>query len=382
MSEYQYYEFRNLSGSLTRKQQQCLRGISSRASISAAHFSNEYHFGDLQADASDLMADFFDLGLYMANWGSAELYIKMPRQLLDEQLLQAFQINGIFEYKHLGENWLLHFALSETEDYLLIEGKCESWMGKLQALRDELYRGDYRCLYIIWLCAFYYDCEEVDKLPQLNAALSGFSEAQQAFAEFLHLDSTWLTALNQLLPSQKESKKLDDNESKKQWLSGLTEQQIQSTLLQLLNDNAQICQEQLLRAYQSDQQCNKSHIIGEIDPIVLQKCHQQILQQAQQQQEEIRQQQQKKRQVLRAHYLKGVYQEKEKFWQAAQDDVEKAGSRAYDNAAQKLFDLSQAYQLNQAADEFQLHLTQFMQPYLRKRAFIKGLRTLGLSFTC
>lgn len=371
MSEYQYYEFRNLSGSLTREQQQSLRRISSRASIGASYFSNEYHYGDLHASASDLMADFFDVGLYMANRGSAELYIKLPRPLLDEQLLQAFQINSVFEYKSLGEHWLLHFALPEIEGNFEVEGECESWMGRLQGIRDELCRGDYRCLYIIWLCAFYYDREQLAKLAQLNTALSGFSEAQQALAEFLHIDSTWLTALSQLLPSQKESEQPDNNELKKQWLSRLTEQQIQSTLLQLLNGNAQITQEQLQCAYQLDQQLHQTHLIGKLD-----------LSGLQQQQEKIRQQEKMNKQVLRNHYLQGVYQEKDKYWQTAQNEVEKASSRTYDNAAQNLFDLSQAYQLNQAADDFQLHLTQFMQAYLRKRAFIKRLHTLGLSFRC
>jgi hypothetical protein len=381
MSEYQYYEFRNLSNSLTSKQQQSLREISSRASISSAHFINEYHYGDLRAKPIDLMADFFDVGIYMANWGSAELYIKIPSPLLDGKVLQAFQIDYIFDYKNLGEHWLLHFAIPENDDYFDLEGDdCDYWMARLQEIRAELYRGDYRCLYIIWLCAFYYDRREVDKLPQLNCILSGFSEAQQAFAEFLHVDATWLTALTQVLPAQKESEQIDENGLKKQWLSQLTEQQIQSILLQLLNDNAQVCQEQLLCAYQLAQQSHKTNIIGEIDPTELLQYHQQAVQKERQQQAETELQEQNKKQVLREHYLKSVYQEKEKYWRIVQNDVEKASSRTYDNAAQNLLDLSQAYLLNQTADDFQLRLTEFMQAYLRKRAFIQRLHTLGLSF--
>ena len=74
--------------------------------------------------------------------------------------------------------------------------------------------------------------------------------------------------------------------------------------------------------------------------------------------------------------------DQEKYWQIVPNIKEKASSRVHENTAQNLFDLSQAYQLNQATDDFQLRLTEFMQPYLRKRAFIGRLDILGLSFTC
>jgi hypothetical protein len=49
MSEYQYYEFLALDRPLTYGEQELLRGISSRAQITATSFSNHYEYGDLKA---------------------------------------------------------------------------------------------------------------------------------------------------------------------------------------------------------------------------------------------------------------------------------------------------------------------------------------------
>jgi hypothetical protein len=71
VSEYQYYAFLALDRPLTGKQRAELRSISSRAEITATRFVNEYEWGDLKGDPREMVEQYFDAFLYLANWGPA-----------------------------------------------------------------------------------------------------------------------------------------------------------------------------------------------------------------------------------------------------------------------------------------------------------------------
>jgi hypothetical protein len=59
VSEYQCYEFLALDRRLTAQEMAEHRSISTRAEITPTRFWNEYHWGDLKADPSDLLARYF-----------------------------------------------------------------------------------------------------------------------------------------------------------------------------------------------------------------------------------------------------------------------------------------------------------------------------------
>ena len=71
MSEYQYYEFLAIDRPLDEGEMRELRGISSRADITPMHFVNEYDYGNLSADPGKLLEQYFDVHVYLTNWGTA-----------------------------------------------------------------------------------------------------------------------------------------------------------------------------------------------------------------------------------------------------------------------------------------------------------------------
>jgi len=73
ISEYQYCEFRAIDKPLTPQQQAVLRSCTSRATITATSFINEYHWGNLKGDPLDWMQPYFDAHVYSANWGNCSL---------------------------------------------------------------------------------------------------------------------------------------------------------------------------------------------------------------------------------------------------------------------------------------------------------------------
>ena len=82
MSEYQYYEFQSVDRPLTQTERQELRAISTRARITASSFTNHYDWGDLKADPALLLERYFDLFLYLANWGSRRFAVRLPAGVL------------------------------------------------------------------------------------------------------------------------------------------------------------------------------------------------------------------------------------------------------------------------------------------------------------
>ena len=72
MSEYQYYEFLAVDRSLTDEERAALRTITTRATITPWRLQNVYHWGSFKGDPLDLMTRYFDLFVYVANWGTAD----------------------------------------------------------------------------------------------------------------------------------------------------------------------------------------------------------------------------------------------------------------------------------------------------------------------
>ena len=85
MSEYQYYEFLAVDRPLTAAEQAEVRQLSTRARITATSFTNEYHWGDFKGSADQMMQRFYDAHLYLANWGTHRIMLRLPRTLLDRK---------------------------------------------------------------------------------------------------------------------------------------------------------------------------------------------------------------------------------------------------------------------------------------------------------
>ncbi len=116
VSEYQYYEFQALDRPLGEEDRKALRTLSSRARITATSFTNSYEWGNFKGLPDELMARWFDLHLYLANWGTRRLMIRFPRRLIDAGALKPFlrAADGA-TFKPAGENLVLDIERDEME---------------------------------------------------------------------------------------------------------------------------------------------------------------------------------------------------------------------------------------------------------------------------
>lgn len=186
MSEYQYYEFQAIDRLLTEADRQALRAISSRARITATSFINSYEWGDLKGDPALFMARWFDLHLYLANWGARRLMIRLPLALVElariEPMLRCIDAVTLVATDQ-------HLILDIQRDEIEVEDWDDGagWLAALAPLRADLLAGDLRLLHLLWLTAIEEGDLEDDDIEPLPG-LGPLTPALEACARFLGID--------------------------------------------------------------------------------------------------------------------------------------------------------------------------------------------------
>ena len=180
MSEYQYYEFQAIDRPLDRAAQEVLRSISSRARITATSFTNHYEWGDLKGDPRKFVEQWFDLHLYLANWGTRRLMMRLPKRFLNQVDIDDFlrEVDWV-EIWTSGNNLIIDICRDEVEP----DDDWDDGSGRLATLaplRADLLAGDLRLFYLLWLTAVQDELvsdDEMEPLPgvgPLTGALEGF----------------------------------------------------------------------------------------------------------------------------------------------------------------------------------------------------------------
>src|SRR4051794_12697384 len=93
MSEYQYYEFQALDRRLTEAEMAEVRALSSRAAVTPTTARFVYNYGDFRGDPTAVLAKYFDVMLYIANWGTRRLMFRLPPAMVDRAALQPYCVD-------------------------------------------------------------------------------------------------------------------------------------------------------------------------------------------------------------------------------------------------------------------------------------------------
>lgn len=226
MSEYQYYEFLAVDRPLDERQQAEVRALSTRARVTATSFTNEYHWGNFRGDPRKMMERYYDAHLYLTNWGTHQVMLRLPRALLSPETAGQYCIDPHVAAWTSGEHLILDL-ISEDESGDWVEG-AEDSLSAIVGVRAELTAGDLRPLYLAWLAAygtwerdedaFDYD-EENDLEPPVPPGLGAITAPQRALADFLRLDVGLLTIAAQASPPLAETK--DDPRKLAKWIRDL-----------------------------------------------------------------------------------------------------------------------------------------------------------------
>lgn len=265
MSEYQYYEFVAVDRPLTSKQQDELRAVSTRGRISSSSFVNDYQWGDLKADPRMWMERYFDAHLYLANWGSHRIALRLPRAALDPTTAARYCVGGA------AASWATrtHVVVDlHGED----EDGVEDWVdpeGRLAAIvpaRSELAAGDMRPLYLAWLLVVQdRELDEDELEPPVPAGLGELSGPQRALAEFLRLDPDLLTAAAEA--SESLTVTAPSAAVLGRWVTALPESDKDELLLRVLRGDGALLRSEMLHRFHgtnADQPTDGGRTVGEL----------------------------------------------------------------------------------------------------------------------
>lgn len=191
MSEYQYYEFQAVDRPLTEREMRELRACSSRATITATRFVNHYEWGSFKGNPSAWVEKYFDAFLYLANWGTHELMIRLPQKALNLETAKQYCCGRAASARIKGDFVILELS-SEEEGGDWEDGS--GWLSSLISLRGDLAAGDHRALYLAWLLgAQGGELEDDATEPPVPAGLGQLTAPLQALADFLRIDGDLLT---------------------------------------------------------------------------------------------------------------------------------------------------------------------------------------------
>ena len=144
MSEYRYHEFQAIDRPLSPADMSGLQQLTTRATIMATRLPYVYHRGDFKGDQLEVMGRYFDAFVYVANWGTHWLMLRLPAACFDPALVSRCAEDDSLAVHHQGSNVILEFTARDDEREWIDDHEAEAWMPALLPLRSELADEDLR----------------------------------------------------------------------------------------------------------------------------------------------------------------------------------------------------------------------------------------------
>ena len=384
MSEYQYYEFQAIDRPLSEADRSALRSLSTRARITATSFTNHYDWGNFKGDPQQLMARWFDLHLYLANWGTRRLMIRLPQRLVDRSRLDAFLPNSdLVDILVSGENLIVDIGVDiygdewpeydEEDDW----DDGSRWLGALAPLRADVLSGDLRLFYLLWLKALELDelaDDETEPLPGIGP-LTG---ALEAFADFVRLDPD-------LLQSAVEVSGLgEDGEAAagvaREAIAGIPETEKTALLQRLADGDPHVAAEVRSRvrkavASAAGQTYTDRRTVADLRSRAAERRATREAIEAERREAE-RQQQAQEAEKTRQIRLAAVRRQGTEVWNEVEKAISKRNPDGYEQAASLLLDLQTLAGEDGEMETFRNRLHSLRERHARKPRFIERLAQL------
>lgn len=206
MSEFQYYEFQAIDRSLSPDEIEAVNKLSSHIEVGTSSAVVTYEWGDFKHDPREVVAQYFDAMIYMADWGSRRLIFRFPKELIVFSQLDPYGVEDQVDLDVRDKYIILDIQLHDEEGAGWVES--DGVLSALIPLRDDILRGDYRALYLAWLAALGSDegvIFEDDAEPPVPAGLQTLTDSLQALAEFLRVDDRLLEVAATASPKRHET---------------------------------------------------------------------------------------------------------------------------------------------------------------------------------
>jgi len=379
MSEYQYYEFQAIDRPLTAKEMSELRSYSTRARITPTSFVNDYSWGNFKGNEDAWMEKYYDAFLYLANWGTHVLKLRLPSRLLEPLTAEKYCGGDSASVREKDGKVILSFVSQDEEDGQWVEG--EGHLSSIISVRAELARGDQRALYLGWLLrAQAAELDDDDVEPPVPPGLGELSASLESLAEFLRIDGDLLHV------AAKASQPLGDTgvdrDAVRAWVGKLEAKDKDELLANLIvdSDHAQFTELRL--------RFLKERAAGGTGPAATGRTVGQLLKAAkayaakrQRTEAEKRAKEKARREreaaIAREKHLDSLVGREAKLWAEVDTLVASKQPKSYDQAVKLLVDLRDL-EARGKGNDFRMRIEALRQAQTRKPSFIERLRKAGL----
>lgn len=376
MSEYQYYEFLAVDKPLTDHQIRQVRRYSSRADITSTRFVNVYHWGDFRGDVMDFLKRFFDLHVYVANWGTHHFAFRIPKGLISVASVKDYVTQENLAVLPTSEHIIFYLSF-DTEDFDDWDDMDDGsgWMASLAPVREEIISGDYRALYLAWLAEAQWSEPDDDSLePPVPAGLQSLSAAQKALAEFLRLDKDVLAVAVKASPSLTA-----DRPRMAEWIAGLPEREKNEVLLALFDGSDPHAAVKLRRRFNIAQAKTRGRPATDARRTVgsILTAARRITEERQRQEARRRAEAQARREAeaakARAEYLAGLAKREPAAWRQVEELIGTKQPRRYDEAVTLLRDLSDLARQSGTEAQFADRIADLKDRYANRPSLLQRL---------
>ena len=384
MSEYQYYEFLAIDRPLDEQQQAQVRALSTRAHITASSFTNEYHWGDFSGDPAQLMERYYDAHLYLANWGTHRVMLRLPKSLLSPKIAEQYCVGEQVTAWISGKNLILDLTSEAEEEFW--EEDVERSLSAIIGVRAELAAGDLRPLYLAWLSgygawerdedAFEYD-EEDELEPPVPPGLGSLTASQRALADFLRLDADLLAVAAEASSSPPAVQ--DDPAALAAWIAALPAAEKDALLLRVAQDQAAQVRMELRRRFRGPVppvEGPRRTVAALLDAAAVRRQERERSAAAKRAEEEARRE--RERALARERRLDQLARDEETAWARVEALIATKRAVEYDQAVELLKDLEAVAHRADHIAAFSERFTRLRTQHLRKPSLIQRFDRAGL----
>jgi len=379
MSEYQYYEFLALDQPLSEKQMRELRSVSTRATITSTRFTNHYEWGDFKGDPAEWMERYFDVFVYVANWGTREFMVRLPRHALDLKLARRYCCGDTASVRVQGEFVILSFLSNDESGDGEEWDDGTGWLSGLAPLRADLAAADHRALYLAWLwCVRCGEVEDGAEEPPVPSGLGRLNAPLRSFADFLRLDPDLIAAAAEA--SADVNERLQPR-ALAPWIAALPQAEKDKWLLRLALGEERLLQTELLRRFRTAQSKAAPPLPAPRTVAQLGKAAEQRMQARKRGEAEKAAAQharyEKEQAALRDAKLNQLGRRESKSWDDVNRLITGKTPKQYDLAIQLLKDLGELAARQGRNAEFARRIEAIKQDHSRKPRFIERLEQAG-----
>ena len=324
------------------------------------------------------MERWFDLHLYLANWGTRQLAIRLPKRLVDHDRLDAWLMGtDIAEVLDAGDNLILDIC-DDGENAHSDWDDGTGWLVALAPLRADLLAGDWRLPYLLWLTGVQNGSLRDDALEPLPG-IAPLNGGLQAFAEFFRIDSDLVQAAAEASPDPRR-KALSSAELRTA-ITAMSESQKTALLTRLAEGDPHVGAELRHRArtVRSQQDLRESPPLRTAG--VLRKRAIAIRERreaaARQRRRAERRRQEESAERARRERLAALRRRGEDVWREVEAEIGRRNASGYDRAASLIVDLRTLADEDNATDDFADRLNALRRRHERKQRFLDRLRGMA-----